>query len=245
MVVEYGVKFVALSGAVLTVVLLVLRLRREMPFARTTEAQQLEAARLLRLGTSDGSESLHPYERGLLHRILAKSRFVSVQEMDLLLRLPDPYQHIDGIASVRGLFDAKEREAGFPFRFAGRYRSRRWRKAAARFMGGMYFVFGWVALLPVLALGVYHIVYVPQAVSAEGFSRMAVELIKLASFTLPVFGYLAFECLRWADRMRSAERLVEAVATEGIGGSSPDTDMKPATQGTAGHDTGGSSGAGI
>ena len=45
--VDYGLKFVALPGAVFSLVFLLSKLRREMPFVRTTEAQQLEAARLL------------------------------------------------------------------------------------------------------------------------------------------------------------------------------------------------------
>ena len=135
-IVEFGAKFLALPCAVLMVVVLVQRLRRGMPFVRTTEAQQLEAARLLRTETADGATSLHPYEKGLLYRILARSRFVSIREMELLLQLPDPYRHIDVLASVRCLFDAEETQGGWPFEFAGRYGSPAWRQVAGRTVGG-------------------------------------------------------------------------------------------------------------
>ncbi|MCY3811189.1 MAG: hypothetical protein OXH15_05285 [Gammaproteobacteria bacterium] len=211
MMVEFGARFVALPGAALTLVLLFLKLRRETPFVRTTEAQQLEAARLLRSG-GDGPANLHPYEKGLLYRILAKSRFVSPREVELLLRLPDPYRYIDRLASVRALFEETEARCGPAFRFAGRYRSAGWRKAAKRVVSVAYFAMAFAACLPVLAIAVYQLLYVPEAVSPEQFAGIAIELWKLAAISLPVFGYLAFECVRWLSRMRRAEELLEAVA---------------------------------
>ena len=183
-----------------------------MPFVRTTEAQQLEAARLLRPdGTSDGSGRLHPYEKGLLYRILAKSRFVSIGEMELLLQLPDPYRHIDRFASVRSLFEAEEARSGPEFRFAGRFRAKAFRVTAGRFVSGTYFVFAFLALLPLFAVAVYYLLYVPETVSVDQFPRIAGELYRLTAISLPVFGYLALECIWWLGRMRRAESLLEAV----------------------------------
>ena len=171
----------------------------------------MEAARLLRSETVDGSASLHPYEKGLLYRMLARSRLVSFREMDLLLRLPDPFRYIDGLASVRGLFDAEERHGGWPFEFAGRYGSPAWRKVAGRIVGGVALLLALAAVMPVFAAPVYHLLYVPETVSAEQFRGIAVEFVKLAGVSLLVFGYPAVECARWLVRMRRAENLVEAV----------------------------------
>lgn len=210
-IVDFGAKFLALPCAVLMFVVLVQRLRRGMPFVRTTEAQQLEAARLLRTETEDGSASPHPYEKGLLYRMLARSRLVSFREIDLLLQLPDPFRYIDVLASVRGLFDAEERHGGWPFEFAGRYGSPAWRKVAGRIAGGAALLLAPAAVMPVFAVPVYHLLYVPETVSVEQFRGIAVELAKLAALSLLVFGYPAVECARWLVRMQRAEGLVEAV----------------------------------
>ena len=210
-VAEYGLKFMALPAAALSLALLFQKLRKEVPFIRTNEVQQLEAARLLRSdGTTNGPGSLHPYEKGLAYRILAKSRSVSIPEMELLLQLPDPYQHIERLASVRSLFDpVKSPSAGFSF--AGRYRSKARREAAMRLFRGAGYLLGFLALVPVLALAAYHLRYVPQIVAPEQFSGIAAELLKPGVVWFVVFGHLAFECGLWRRRMHRAESLFEAV----------------------------------
>ena len=211
LVVDYGLKFVAFPSAVLAVILLIVKLRKEVPFVRTTEAQQLEAARLLRsVDSSDGSGELHPYEKGLLYRILAKSRFVSIPEMELLLKLPDPYQHIDRLMTTKRLFDRRAVQDEPVFRFVWRYR-RSWTRAVARWVvTGAYFVFALLALLPLLAVAGYHGLYALAVVSADEFSKLAGDLFTLLGVWLPVFGYLALSCNWWHGQMRRAENLIEA-----------------------------------
>lgn len=206
------VKFVALPSALLAVAMLLVKLRKEVPFVRVTEVQQLEAARLLRqAGTSDGSGELHPYERGVLYRILAKSKFVSIREMDLLFELPDPYQHIDRLTTTKRFLDRKEIPGEPIFRFVRHYR-RAWCRRIARWaVTGAYFAFALLAFLPLLAQGLYQILYVPHEVSVEEFSQISGYLLGLLVFTLPLFGYLAVSCLLWLWRMRRAEGLVGAL----------------------------------
>ena len=129
----------------------------------------------------------------------------------MLLRLPDPHQHIDRLKSVRRLLDIEAMQTGLEVRFGGRFRSQAWRKAARRLLAGGYFVFSFLAVLPLLAVSVYQLLYVPETVSAEEFPRIAGQLYWLFAISLPVFGYMAFECIWSLDRMRKAERLVEAV----------------------------------
>lgn len=62
-------------------------------------------------GASDRTDALHPYEKGLLYRIVGKSRLVSIRERDLALQLPDPYQHVDRLVSTRRFFDRKRQRA--------------------------------------------------------------------------------------------------------------------------------------
>ena len=213
LIVDYGLSFVAVPSAVLAVAVLIMKLRKEVPFVRTTETQQLEAARLLRSTDGSGaSEGLHPYEKGLLYRILAKSRYVSIREMDLLIRLPDPYQHIDRLAETKRLFDRKEAQDETVFRFVRRYR-RRWRRGTAKGVVTVaYFLFAILALLPLLAVAVYHGLYVPDVVTMNEFSTIAGDLFTLLAVSLPVFGYLALSCTWWLGRMRRAENLIKAQA---------------------------------
>ena len=211
---EYGLKFLALPAAALSLVLLFQRLWKEVPFIRTNEVQQLEAAGLLRSdGTTNGLGSLHPYEKGLVCRILAKSRLVSIPEMELLLQLPDPHRHIDRLASVRSLFEPVESASGAGFSFGGRYRSKAVREAAMWLFKGAGYLLGFLAMVPVLAVAAYHLHYVPHTVAPEQFSSIAAELLKLGVAWFVVFGHLSLECGWWLRRMHRAESLYEAVRT--------------------------------
>ncbi|MDE0272526.1 MAG: hypothetical protein OXP11_15140 [Gammaproteobacteria bacterium] len=205
-------RFVGLPSALLALAVLLVKLRKEVPFVRITEAQQLEAAGLFRrAGTVDGSGELHPYEKGVLYRILAKSKFVSMREMDLLLELPDPYQHIERLTTTKRFFDWREMPGEPVFRFVRRYR-RAWCRRIARWVvTGAYVAFACLAILPVLAQGLYHMLYVPHEVSFEEFSRISGDLLILLVFTLPFFGFLSGSCLLWLWRMRRAEALIDAL----------------------------------
>ena len=204
MIVEFAVTIAGVPGAALGLWLLVMKVKKEIPFVRTTEAQQLQAARLLRSpGASDGSEGLHPYERGLLYRVLAKTKFVSIREMELLLQLPDPYEHLDRLTSTRRFFDQGEAQAGSEYSFVECYRSAGRRRAAWRLVTVGYFTSAFLAVLPLLAVGFYRLLYVPEEVTVEQFLEIAGGLLSLLVISLPVFGYLVLECRWWLCGMRN------------------------------------------
>ncbi len=118
-----GLKLLAVPAAFLAIAVLAFRLRKEIPLVRTSAAEQLQAAKLLRsIGADDGSGAVHAYEQGLLHRILTKSRTLSIREVDFLFKLPDPYQHLDGLAATKGFFERRADFEAPTFRFARRYR---------------------------------------------------------------------------------------------------------------------------
>ena len=209
--VDFGFKFVALPSAVIGLVMMVVRFRKELPFVGTTEAQQLEAARALKLSaSSDGPDALHPYEKGLLYRMLAKSRFVSIREVDRALQLPDPYEHVRRLMSTRRFFDNEEAQGEPVFRFVPRYRVGWRRRIAKRVVEVAYYAFALLALAPVIAAAGYYQWYVPDVVPAEQFSEVAAYLYRLLAMSLPLFGILAVCCLLWIARMHRAERLVAA-----------------------------------
>ncbi len=210
---EHALKFMALPSALLAVVVVIMKLRKEFPFMRITEVQQLEAARMLRSSeTADQANVLHPYEKGLLYRILAKSRVVSMHEVARALELPDPHWHIERLASTRRFLDHR-RDLDVPlsrFRFRRRYRPP-WRRNLAQVLVLIvYFFFGFIAMLPALLAVQYYSLYIPDAKTLEHFFEIAADLLVLLVVTLPFFGYFAWGCLRWLRAMYGAERLVEA-----------------------------------
>ena len=138
---------------------------------------------------------------------LARSRFVSVREVDLALQLPDPYRHIDRLVSTRRFFDRTVKQGEPVFRFRPLYRAG-WRR---RFAQGVVLVayFAFLAGLPAIAVAFYGW-YVPDVVPAEEFSRITGDHVVLLGFSLLLYGYLAFGCILWLGRMYRAESLVAA-----------------------------------
>ncbi len=192
LIVAEVLRFATLPSAILAVAVLLVKLRKEVPFVRITEVQQLEAARLLRqTGTSDGAGELHPYEKGVLYRILAKSRFVSMREMDLLLKFPDPYQYIDRLTTTKRFLDRREVPGEPVFQFVRHYRRAWCRRIARTVVTGVYIAFALLAIFPMLATSFYHMLYVPHEVSVEEFSGVSGYLLSLLVFTVPFFGSVA------------------------------------------------------
>lgn len=194
---------VTASVVVLANLIRAMKLRNQIRFFRVTEMQQLEAIQSLRSMSASGeSGGLHAYEKGLLYRILSRSRHVCFREMEVLLKLPDPYQHIDRLPGIRGRMripDSGQTQDEPTFRFFGRYRSERYRMAAKGIVTVLYFIFA------VLAIG-------PLAFASYANLNLGdLRELRLLVVCVILFGYGAWCCLFWLDRTRSAENLDQAL----------------------------------
>lgn len=190
-------------------ILLFYKVRREIPFVRVTETQQLEAARWF-LDQRDGAEALHEYTKGLASRTLVKSPWVTAHEVEFLLRLPDPYEHVSRYAALRPFFEPFAGAGCSGMRFVERYSSRRLRafqKGGATFL---YFLFAALAFSPLLLLHVHRLVPVVDGVPALNFASNATDVLIMFAFTLVFFGYFALEMLLWGVKLGRAEKLVDA-----------------------------------